>query len=647
MRRSPASRRRTRRSDGAVLPLVALLATVLMGSAAFAIDLGALRVERRELQADADVIAIAAAWEIDDSTSGEVFDDVLAEAQAAADRNGYDFLTLSASEVVLGRWANNTFTPTAVDEVPNAVRVDLESTIPRYFDLEPNNRTVSRSAIAVIRTQSTDTQERGVPHARGSLGSTFASLQFYQQPGVSAAYNAFIEYQATFMNSLYTEMLNVNTSGGIDGGAGVTGDPVAVTGPATGFQLDALSYQGLANGTVALDAVATQLGFGTVDELLAADVTAAELLSAAATVLSAGPNAADIAAGGILGTIATDVDAVNTLNLGNAIEATTGQGSAFATTINAHQLLDMTATLVNGDNLINADIPVTIPALPGTLLNGQTTVPVRLAVIEPAQTHVGYRDVGEAGPSTAQVRIATEIPLDAIDLDLSLLGPLLGIQTTTGRIPIVIEAASADSLYESIDCADPANPGDVDFAVETSALSVSIGGVSDIELTTAGSSPTITSEALLDLNISLLGLTINAEAASTTTISETWAEGLSYVGDLSQNVAILGTSQTINHVSATPFSWGTETPISSAWERYTGNTSGILDTTFDNLTLNTTVLPPALDSLLHDAILAALDPIMAELDAALIDPLLSAVGVQVAGAHGQIHDAKCRFPVLV
>lgn len=65
----PARRSRVRRRKGAILVLAVLFMIVMLAVVAFAVDLGYLNVARTELQRSADSAAIAAAWDLVDSSA--------------------------------------------------------------------------------------------------------------------------------------------------------------------------------------------------------------------------------------------------------------------------------------------------------------------------------------------------------------------------------------------------------------------------------------------------------------------------------------------------------------------------------------------------------------------------------------------------
>ena len=93
------------RQHGAVAPVMALMLPVLIGSAAFAIDLAYVHVVRNELQNDADAAALAGAPALVDASSGVVrWADATAQAQQSGALNQAAGQRLSDAQVQTGYW---------------------------------------------------------------------------------------------------------------------------------------------------------------------------------------------------------------------------------------------------------------------------------------------------------------------------------------------------------------------------------------------------------------------------------------------------------------------------------------------------------------------------------------------------------------
>ena len=93
------------RQRGAVAPFMALMLPVLIGSAAFAIDLAYVHVVRNELQNDADAAALAGAHALVDASSGVVrWADATTQAQQSVALNQAAGQRLSDAQVQTGYW---------------------------------------------------------------------------------------------------------------------------------------------------------------------------------------------------------------------------------------------------------------------------------------------------------------------------------------------------------------------------------------------------------------------------------------------------------------------------------------------------------------------------------------------------------------
>uniref|UniRef100_UPI000AD4CD2E pilus assembly protein TadG-related protein n=1 Tax=Nocardioides jensenii TaxID=1843 RepID=UPI000AD4CD2E len=166
-----AARRRDER--GAVVPMVAIMMTVLLGVTAFAVDIGHQRVERRDVQAVADMIALDASRQLDGRTQAVIKATSTWRAgiaQSVARNSNLAPLptvtvqqqqevaraTVAGSpmvvEVVMGVLdESGAFTTTPYPEVPTAVKVTVKSSVDYVF--APGGGTVSRSAVAMSESQ--------------------------------------------------------------------------------------------------------------------------------------------------------------------------------------------------------------------------------------------------------------------------------------------------------------------------------------------------------------------------------------------------------------------------------------------------------------------------------------------------------------
>jgi uncharacterized membrane protein len=144
-------RERHRGEGGAILPMVAMFMSVLIGASALAVDLGQLRVGRVDMQALADVVALDLAREVDGRQTQVIQADpawAQARVQSVA-RNNQTFGTAPTVTAQLGTFstATGTFTPTTGAVVPTAVRVTASTSVD--FAFRSGDGIVARTAVAM------------------------------------------------------------------------------------------------------------------------------------------------------------------------------------------------------------------------------------------------------------------------------------------------------------------------------------------------------------------------------------------------------------------------------------------------------------------------------------------------------------------
>ena len=595
---------------GAVLPIVALSLTVLMVMTAFSVDIGRQLMRRREAQGAADVISLDMVRMVDGRTKYDIERDSAWQQTLndSAIRNGFP---PSGVTPTLGHWDLTTrmFTPSAAPaDIPDAVMVTTRDVVDYFFArvIGLSQGGVTRSAVAIQTAL-----------ARGLLGSVGAGFRYYNEPGVSAQYNVAAELRAQVLDStLYTAF-------GMSGSAGTSAPPV-------GLNLDALAYKGIASSFITFGDLASELGFGSVDEMVAGTVSARDLLDAEVSLLRASGDPSDIAVGNRIASFASSASSTLTAELGDFLKFTQGQGGAVADMhINALDLMTASADIINGKNFFSTTVNTSIPGVP--------TVPIRVSVIEPPAVVIGPQGSGPCpppdytgpgcGPHTAQVRVATSIP---VTLDLTPYGVPL-VQTTT--IPVVFEAAEASSMFPAIHCAQPGSNDTTDFRVLTNGVAMQIGSVTDAALQSSNTL-SVQAAALLRGSVNLGLVSVNLDTATQVSESKTFKNGAVYNGDVTSNMGILGGDETHRFTGNSPYN---VTPPSWRYDGGVGNTS-ISTTMFNNLGITNPVLNTAVSSALKSS--------LNNLDSLLMDPLLSAFGVTIAGADGSITDVSCGLRVV-
>jgi uncharacterized membrane protein len=131
-----------------VVPFVAVCLTLVVASAALAIDLGGLAVAARELRTVADLAALDAVRTLDGTPSADQQLSVEQATARSASRNGFEVGVDGTLTVELGSYdrASATFVVAAPTAVPDAVRVALHRDVDNQF--APGSFGIDRDAIA-------------------------------------------------------------------------------------------------------------------------------------------------------------------------------------------------------------------------------------------------------------------------------------------------------------------------------------------------------------------------------------------------------------------------------------------------------------------------------------------------------------------
>lgn len=187
LKRNPRGVPAAERDQGAVLVIVAVMMVALLGMGAMVIDLGALYVEKRQLQNGADAAALAVAQ---DCAGGNCGDDA-ATAQQYADLNAND--DLSAVDLVCGDGPG--LTPCAAPAPAGAANAT------GYVRVATSTRTASGTEVDFVLAPVMDALAGATVHASavaawGALG-TYRTIRFiiseceFQQMGGDLATETF------------------------------------------------------------------------------------------------------------------------------------------------------------------------------------------------------------------------------------------------------------------------------------------------------------------------------------------------------------------------------------------------------------------------------------------------------------------------
>lgn len=370
--------------------------------------------------------------------------------------------------------------------------------------------------------------------------------------------------------------------------------------------LDLVSYQGLAAGEVTLRGLATalELEAGSPDAVLNEQLTMLELLEAAAEVMATEGNVAALEAG-VAGLVsaATAVNSNVQFQLSDLITvAQGGESAALDTGLNLFQLVSAAAQVADGDHFINIPmVGVTIPGL--------SSLNLRLQVIEAPQWVIGPAKIAGDGKgitrvSTAQVR--AQLTLDLINISL------LGI-TARLRLPIYLEAGSAQADLRALSCGPLDSQQTASVGTTSQALFARVAEVGETDMKDISTAVSVTSPVNI---LNLIGV-VRVNASSTPYNSTQTTSVLNYVGPYPQTQSNGGT---------------TTLGLSTILQNGIGLTMDVLGLGF--------LINPLLGGL-TTTVTGALSSAFGALDAALIDPLLSALGLSLGGADVQVFHHQC------
>ncbi|TCQ06027.1 putative membrane protein [Rhizobium sp. PP-F2F-G36] len=563
------------RRDGNVAIMTALVLPACISVLAIGVDYGHLTLERREMQVAADLTAIAVASD-------------MAHAEAAA----------------LSHIENN--------------RLNLLLKTPQGLKT-PSGVVVPEAAIAGTTGRVTLEKGRYVANAALDAGQRF-------QPGVapSDAVRVTVEQPGTlFFASMFTTppvMSAVGTAAMTKTAAFSIGSRLAsleggllnaILGKMLGTTLDlkAVDYRALATADLDLfqltRGLASDLNLTAVtyDEILATDITVPQLLTA---ILRHGglPSSTTTLVSKIRQSLPASgkrLSLARLIDLGNKGHVRIDAPAGLGIKVGVLDLLQSSAALANGAELVKVDTKLDLPGL--------GSVDLALAIGEPPVGTPLHR-VGEPGQAvrTAQVRVALAIKIDG-------LADLLGIKIS---LPLYIEVAHAEAKLAGIQChgGKPSN-ATVTIDAVPGVAEVSIGQVDAAALKNFGSSPRVTKAKLVESGL----LTV---------------EGLASVD--------VGSAQ-VRKLTFTPgdIAVGTTKNVSS---------SGLLTSLTQSLLANLEaeirlpLLSLMTDKVVQAALAKTLGAVTPSIDA-LLERILAVAGVRIGEADVRVTQVDCANPVLV
>lgn len=408
---------------------------VLMSATALAVDLGHSTYRKKVLQAGADLVALDAVRAVGDRylAGADLQTRVETFAQESADRNELDTTgwTVQVGEI---DWNTNTFTtpPPGGPDTANAVRILLEDSVDHQF--LPGVTSFGAESIAGI-------------DAQGSIEVGSSIVRFNSA--------------TTPFDPLLEDMLGVS--------------------------FNAAEYSGLAGAEVALGDLWLALGLGSSDEVANSTVTVADAFDAMASALNA---QGDTASATAMQDQKASIKAGSSFSFGEVIDIGAASPNEVAgAQVNVLRMISLMATAANGNGLVSATLPVTIP--------GVASVTVKMGVIEPPQIAIGPARTDALGDWVTQARTAQT----RMQFTLVLATPLtVAGQTFQVTLPVYLASGGADGSLTGIDCQTPLSDSPATVHVDTAASSGNVGNVGDSQLVggpvTVGTA-TLVSHALL------------------------------------------------------------------------------------------------------------------------------------------------------
>lgn len=623
------------RERGAVVPIVALLLPVLVVMTAFAIDLGSQRALRRDLQADADVIALDLVRLADGRTVDQIQTaaDYLSYVNRSFTNNDVDAVAAVAElagVVTFGDWdpaRTPQFLPSGPTDVPDAVQVVLSGS--QDYRFMPGSGSSTRVAVAT-------TDGVGV----FSVGSRLASLSTEDSALLDPILSALFDPP---------EILPTGSSAVPFTFAGAPASTASAATPAQetgGVTLDALSYTGLANANIVLedllglafaDVAAVNADVASPADVLVTDITLLTLVEASADALAASGEGAEIdAAVDYLLGLALNVDPDLTVNLGELLGLDLSQpGAVLGTSLNLFDLLMASAQLANATNLVDVGLalpPGLFSSIPGLRDVVDPQASLSLTVVEGPQFGFGRPNDPDAFAETSQVSLDLEVGvrlgIDLAGLDWGSLLRETELATVELALPVSVDVAKARSALTELVCAGPSGPATMDL-------------------------PTLTRSA---------GIVVGAQPSSPVPVD---VESPSPVTGAGEIATVLIAGRTVARVGvAAEVAVGPETAtpvddLAVGAPPFEVTTSGLGLANLVQTNLDVDVLPGSLLGFLLGRLLNPVDRVVDRIVAQVLNPLLDIIdqvvvtrvlrmlGLGVAGADVRAIDALCEVPKLV
>lgn len=424
-----------KRQRGAIGVLAALTLLLVLICMALVVDTGRLYLEQRKLQRVADMAALESATQSGMCAApGSV--DVQALALASARRNGLPDdgrLVASLGDVDFDASGRQRVFRAANTSWNDSVRVVASRTVPSSLLL--NVAAVFGAGTPTQVTLQAQAVARRQALAGLSAGSGLLRLDSTSSP---------------LLNALL---------GGLLG---------------TTLNLDVVTYQGIAGANVNLLALGEQLqaagvdlNLGSVDSLLDADVSVAQLLQAAIDAADAS-QVAGVNLALLRSALASIKVPSANLSLGQIISVIapdSARDAALGADVNLLDLLMATALVANKEHAL---------AIPGLTLNvpGVTSLTVKLTVISPPTIAIGYPGKNANGQWRTQAN-SVQVALNVLaDVDLLKLG------LVNAHVDLGATVAQGYAALDSITCGGARNASRVAVKAQPGVAAVALNDLS-------------------------------------------------------------------------------------------------------------------------------------------------------------------------
>lgn len=392
----------------------------------------------------------------------------------------------------------------------------------------------------------------------------------------------------------------------------------------TDLDLDLASYNGIAGANLSLRDLATQLNLnvGTVEELVNTNVGVAELLDAAVNAVSAS-NTAGVDTALLGNALAGATVPITRIDLASILSVTTPSElseTALDSEVNLLDLLMATAMAANKESAVS--IPTVNLSVPGV-----TNLTATLYVIQPPQIAIGYPGKNTDGSWRTDAKPAQ------VRLSLGATANLLGIVST--EINLSLRAISGHAALASIQCGGVAHSSTATIqaaaslaTIENLSFNTHVLGAAKDSLASVSIAPKSGSvPAMIDIGsnsdqplefvvASRNDLPSEVKRISTP-VGNALANGLS---DIGRNLQIQVTLVPCNNFLGC-----------LVGDVLGGLLNGLFKTVAD----------------LTTGLTAALAPILSDLGAKVLDPLLSLLGIEVGNLDVRLIDLQTQTNELL